>query len=376
MNLVKELQLIDLIESISEEYENEYGNKPINISHWDPAESTVENLLLSTMPSATGNGADYIFTYTLPNHAHLQRSLNYLDSRWRCVISHSGSANIVMTCNWLRIRGAKKILIITPRYFTVPHCLSAMRITFEISHCKRSIMGYRIPKDIDIDCFDGIWLTNPVYGTSVYPNPEDIIELSKICHDKEKFFILDECLAKVDRYIGNRIEPHYNTVVIASPHKNICVNAFKFAVNMVDKSQLKHYEHWSDIWLGSLPQSSYQAIEHFCSGGYHTYQTQFNAKIAESNSKFVNVTKLFPAASLDENADGYLRSVYFPKIPSSYGLNYQFLRKSAFGTGATFIPGIRNELDPSTGLSFRVNLAAFNEEAMGSYVRLLEWLSN
>ena len=280
-----------------------------------------------------------------------------------------------MTCNWLRASGAKKILILGPRYFTVPHCLEAMGIKFDTQHFVRDNNGYRAPGKSGVSDYDGVWITNPIYGTGVYIDPEELIQLHEAWTQKDKFFVVDECLASPSQYVGPSLVPNAKTTILAAPHKSVCVNAYKFAVSIVEQSQLEHFEHWSDVWLGCLPQSSHQAIDHFLNNGFESYRVQFESAIHEQTSEFIALTNAIPLAVLDQNALGYFRSVYFPKLSTELGLESSFLREATFSTGTSFIPGIRNDLDPSTGLSFRVNLAAFNKEARGAYVRLCRWLS-
>ena len=374
--LIRELQLLDEIEAIAEEYKAEFGSVPTNISIWDPVSDVIDVDLLETLPRITGAGKDYIFSYTLEDNSGVRKLLGYQDQRWRSLVSHSGSASIVMTCNWLRSHGAKAILILGPRYFTVPHCLKAMGLKFETRYCERTSKGYSLPGNIEPTAYSGVWVTNPVYGTGVYFNPKALLELQTKWTKAGKFFILDECLASIERYSGPSLEPHPKTTIIAAPHKSVCVNAFKFAVSIFEQSQLEHFEHWSDIWLGCLPQSSHQAIKHLLMGGFRNYRDRFDAAIGSSEVEFLRLTKAVNNSEIDQKATGYFRTVYLPRLPANLGLDVGFLRKAIFATGSSFIPSIRNELDPSVGLSFRVNLAAFNAEARGGYVRLLTWLAS
>ena len=374
--LIKELQLLDEIEQIEEDYEEQFGQLPVNVSTWDPSADVVAASLMATMPSAHGAGKDYIFSYILKDNAGLREALGYRNPRWRSLVAHAGSASIVMTCNWLRASGAQKVLILGPRYFTVPHCLQAFGIEFDTVHFVRSELGFKSPKLDAISDYDVVWVTNPIYGTGVYIEPAELIDLHQRWSSKGKFFILDECLASPKLYAGPSLEPNERTAVIAAPHKSVCVNAYKFAVSLIDTSQLEHFEHWSDVWLGCLPQSSSQAIEHVKSGGFSNYQALFDAAIEEPVSAFLQLTGQIQNAETDAGAMGYFRSVYFPDLPAELGLDPVFLKDATFSTGASFIPGIRNDLDPNAGLSFRVNLAAFGLEARGAYLRLSRWLSS
>ena len=374
--LIKEIQLSDEIEQIEEDYEAEFGQPPVNVSTWDPSVDVVDADLLATMPPVQGAGKDYIFSYILQDNAGLRSALGYTDSRWKSLVAHSGSASIVMACNWLRASGAKKVLVLGPRYFTVPHCLQAFGIGFDTQHFVRTNEGYKGPEACNILEYDGVWVTNPIYGTGVYIDRCELVQLHKNWSQKGKFFILDECLASPRLYAGPSLEPNERTTILAAPHKSVCVNAYKFAVSLMEVSQLEHFEHWSDVWLGCLPQSSSQAIEHVRGRGFFDYQSLFDAAIEEPVSIFAQLTSQIPKAETDASAKGYFRSIYFPELPAELGLDPTFLRDATFSTGASFIPGIRNDLNPDTGLSFRVNLAAFGHEARGAFVRLSRWMSS
>ena len=374
--LIEELQLLDEIAQIEEDYEAEFGQPPVNVSTWDPSTDVIQANLLATMPPVTGTGKNYIFSYILEDNSGLRRALGYSNTRWSSLVAHAGSASIVMTCNWLRTSGVRKVLILGPRYFTVPHCLQAFGIEFDTHHFVRSKGGYKGPQTYRVSDYDCVWMTNPIYGTGVYIDQNELSQIHLKWSQKGKFFILDECLASPQLYTGPFLEPNEKTAILAAPHKSVCVNAYKFAISLFDVSQLKHFEHWSDVWLGCLPQSSSQAIEHVRRGGFFDYQSLFEAAIEEPITAFKQLTDQIPNAEVDTMAKGYFRSVYFPDLPSALGLDATFLRNSIYSTGASFIPGIRNDLDPSVGLSYRVNLAAFRPEARGAYMRLLRWMSS
>ena len=304
--LVKELELLDDIQAICNDYELEYGNPPTNISTWDSSPDVVGTKFLNTLPEISGFQKNYIFSYILKDNFGLRKLLGYIDPKWKSLVSHSGSSSIVMTCNWLRCYGAKKILILGPRYFTVPHCLNALGMHFETLYCRRTPDGYRLPEDIDTTQYCGVWLTSPIYGTGVYINAEEIVQLQRKWAREEKFFILDECLASPEMYLGPHLIPHPKTTIIASPHKSVCANAYKFSISIFERSNLDHFEHWSDVWLGCLPQSSFLAIEHFRKGGFGMYRKNFDRAVATPTAEFLRLTKEIDIAEFDLSAKSYL----------------------------------------------------------------------
>lgn len=372
---IRELKLLDQIEEIEEKYESKFGVAPVNLSTWDPKPDVISTDFLATLPPITGTGKNYIFSYYLNDNAGLRAALGYTHERWRSLVSHSGSANIVLTCNWLRCGGARKILILGPRYFTVPHCLDVMGIKYDTLYFKRNNEGFQLPKNLRPKDYDGIWVTNPVYGTGVYIPLTEILKLQQTWSFNDRYFILDECLASPNNYYGPNLSPHAKTTILAAPHKSICVNAYKFAISIFEQSQLEHFEQWSDVFLGCLPQSSFQAIEHIRSNGFLEYFELFQSCIKQPEAELEQLTSKFPKAMLDQSAEGYFRTVYFQSILAKLGYDIDFLYDLIFSTGTSVIPNIRNELDPQSGFSFRVNLAAFNVQAKGAYVRLAQWLS-
>jgi aspartate/methionine/tyrosine aminotransferase len=371
---IDELTLLDEIESINALYENEFGAQPINLSNWNPSSQVVNTKIFDSLPLIKSSGVDYLFSYELDNHEPLRHSLGYEGTDWRSLASHSGSSAIVLAINWLRSKGVKRVLIIGPRYFTVPHCLESMGIKHHIAHSVRCGDRYLLPSNIEIEDFDSLWVTNPVYGTGVYYDKGELIHLHDYWTKKGKCFVLDECLAEPNHYSGALLRPQDRTCVITAPHKAICVNGYKFALTLFHKSQLEHFEHWSDVWLGCLPHSSLRAIEHYLSGGYANYYKKFKKDIEKKSEKLISLTESIGGIDMDKNSIGYFRMVYFKSASAFLGLDLNFIKEATFSTGASFIPSIRNELTPSVGLSFRVNLAAFDPHAEGAYVRLASWI--
>lgn len=372
--LIEELQLLDKIEAINEEYYLKYGAQPVNLSNWDPSSELLSPNLFQGHLYDDGNEVNYIFSYTLQNKPQILSKLGYIVNSWSCLVSHSGSSAIALIINWLRSKSVKRVLLFAPRYFTVPHCFEAFGIETEVVYCERSESGYDFPKNVCFSDFDAVWITNPIYSTGVYLDNDQVNKLHNRVIKEGKYFILDECLADPKRAAGFKLNPSAKTCVILSPHKAINVNANKFAIAIFHKSQLDHFEHWSDVWHGCLPQSSLRAINHFLSENYDEFTTNFNLIAAKQENKLIAATATTSCISLDRNASGYFRTVYCKKIPALFGKDIHFLKEAVFSTGTTFIPGIRNELNPNVGFSFRINLFAFDKEATGGYLRLIKWL--
>ena len=372
---ILELALLSDIDEISAEYCSAHGARPVNLSHWDQSIS-LKSRLQVRVPRATQQSAiDYAFSYTQPNRDDLVRALGFEISQSGCLLSHSGSSAIVAVVHWLKATGRKRVVVVGPRYFTVPYALTEFGLEMQTAYCKRSSSGYDLPDNIDIlaRSADAIWITNPVYCTSCdYYSPD--IDRLKLIAESGIALVLDECLSEANR----RLAPHFSTTAdvtaIFAPHKSICVNGMKFAAIIFAKKWQDMFDAWADVWLGCLPMSSALGVKHFLAPEFLSYSRQFKEECQRARALFSSIVSAFPTLSFDREADGYLVSVFAPSIPAELGLDFNFLKEATQASGATFIAGLRNQMDPSAGLSFRVNLAALDEAAQGALHRLCFFL--
>ena len=374
INKIDELLLLDDIEYIAEEYKHQYGQYPVNLSNWNVSNSLIDANYNLIIPNSCRSASDYIFSYSL-NHSNLISKLNYKSKLWKTLITHSGSSAILSVVKWLTSKDVKKVLIVCPRYFTVPHTLNSLSIEYEVIYCKRTPDGYELPQNIKSEVYDAIWITNPIYCTGEYLDKDNLENIYNQWTSNKKYFVMDNCLSNEEYYFGLDIEPNPNICIIVSPSKNLCINAYKFASILFHKDELHHFECWSDVLQGCLPESSVQALEFFTHGQYDTYKKYFN-RILGKQEKVLYDLLSDKKVEIDKNAKGYLRTVYFSNINAELGQDIKFLKKIFFTTGASFIPNIRNELCFEVGFSFRVNLLTFDIRAQGGLIRTVDILSN
>lgn len=376
MTGIPELALLEDIEDISDEYLRQFGQRPVNLSTWNPSPAVLGMRAPRPPHRRKFENVNYAFSYELTERADLLAKLGYNDSNAECLITHSGSSSLVNAVNWLRLRSCKRVLVVAPRYFTVPHALIALGLHYRVVHLRRTAEGFRIPVTLEEEfgeC-DALWLTNPIYCTSVDFRQDDRARLLRLVLDLNLPCVIDECLAQPGHYLGPKFLAAKSVVVVHAPHKAVCVNGLKFATIVHPRTEQRHFDQWADIWNGCLPPSSVQALRHFLSNDFDDYRREFDATIAMKHRELRKLLAGYPNLSIDHAVSGYLISVYVPGIPANRGLELGFLKEATWATGATFIAGIRNELDPDAGLSFRVNLAALDTEAIGGLARLCAWL--
>jgi hypothetical protein len=245
----------------------------------------------------------------------------------------------------------------------------------EIAYCKRSPKGYNLPEDFEhfAKLADAVWITNPVYCTSMYYSARDADRL-RVLAQSGVTVVLDECLCELGHQLAPSFPREAEVVALLAPHKSICVNGLKFAAVVFGKKWQDTFDSWADVWLGCLPLSSVLGTRHLLGSDFLSYSSRFKDECATAFAKLKAIVLEFSTLSIDKDPEGYLVSVFAPSLPAELGLDFQFLERSTQATGAIFIAGLRNQLDPAAGLSFRVNLAALDKAAEGALHRLCFFL--
>jgi aspartate/methionine/tyrosine aminotransferase len=259
---IRELKLLADLEFISDRYEEQFGAPPINLSLWNPAQSLIKELELRLPPSSDLKGIEYAFSYDLPEIEAVIKALGFNPETRGCLLTHSGSTAIVATANWLRGRGCSRVLIVGPRYFTVPYALTSFGINWTVAYMHRSQGGrfsFPVLEEHSLQGIDALWLTSPVYCTGIdYDDRESSNFISAMLRRGIRV-VLDECLSENGRRIGPKFSDQ-GIAAIYAPHKSICVNGVKFAAIVFDGSEQEHFDSWCDVWNG-CPDIKY----HWCS---------------------------------------------------------------------------------------------------------------
>jgi hypothetical protein len=129
------------------------------------------------------------------------------------------------------------------------------------------------------------------------------------------------------------------------------------------------FESWADVIFGGLGLGPATAIRHFLSAEFDSYVARFLRVTAEYGNAIQHSVRDL-AVEFDRDTVGNFISAYFPSLPARLGTNPAYLWRIAQTSGAIFIPNARNSFSPAVGLSFRVNLAAYDPEMASAFVRL------
>lgn len=371
---VNELDQLWELESIYNEYIKEKGMKPSFISHWDPSSNyrrkIAEKVIFPNQLPFIG----YNYSKRITNKYDLLKTI-HIEEDMDITLSPNGTISLNLVFNFLKSQNINKIVSLTPSYYIINNLAKINNIPIENISWKRLVnkSSYELPK-YECDLIDEntlIYITNPIYSTG-YCLEKHISEFSRILKNNP-WVILDESLSLRNNSIMQYFVKNPKVISIHSPHKTICVNAYKFSFIVHDKKFNSYFEQWTDVIYGGLSRENLSAMEHYLSDNftvienYILNETEKNKKILINKIKDNNVY-------FDKNTNGHFISVYYPKLNASIGSNQKELKEMVFTSGVSFIPNIRNNVNDNNVFSYRINLLRIDEKSLGEILRLHSYL--
>ena len=371
----REQMLVEDIEQLEVFYRSKYGSTPINLSNWDPSKEFKAKANEVLFVPDDSDPISYVFSFSIdaPNREALVAKLGG-GSNNGCLVTPAGSVSIQCSVNLLYHLGIKRILLISPSYFSVRFSCQVFGIKVDEVRLGREKQTFSFDGDFSgIDAETAVWITNPIYCTSVYYSSEFLNAVQSLL-DKGRWVCCDENLCVNGRELL-RLWGKYDTFIgLYSPHKSICVNGKKFSATVFPKKYQAFMDRWADILYGCLSVSCQSAVHHFLSGNYSVY-SDFVRKQNLQTKKYVLDLCDISNVQYDASSEGYLMTVYFPHIPSTKGNETLFLKKLLLNTGITCIPGSRNHFPKDCGFSFRINLCSDNAQFRAALVRTIRYLT-
>jgi aspartate/methionine/tyrosine aminotransferase len=371
-----ELALIDDIEAIAASYEQRHGREPVNVSHWDPSREFARRLKAAApIRIKPPDPVPYRFSYLVNARPSILAKLGFRPEATRILVSENGSSSITAVSNWLKLKGARRVVLLRPCYFTVPYNLLRLGLAVAEKALPRNAGGFSLPSELGVQSGDALWITNPVYNTGVYAHDGDMDALACLA-DAGVFIVADESLALGPTAFARRLGGHERFTGIYTPHKSICVNGLKFSAVAFHPEEEEAFEHWADVLSGGIGVSALSAVEHFLSEAFDEYARQFLAAVAITRAWHdAAVLRWSGRIELDLDARGHFVSVYFPHLEARLGNDRKFIAEAIEETGCTFIPGIRSGFDAPLAFSLRVNLAQDSPRFRGAVARLYRYLA-
>lgn len=386
---IKEWDSINKIEILEDRYFKKSGIKPNNISHWDSSKNFQDELRkiynIEESQLEKNNIFDYTFSYDLmPAKINkIIKKIGYDNcDMLKCLVTPTGTVSISCALNWLKEKySIKKIGVLCPAYFTVFHSCKNIGLSFEKIYMQKSEDGiYSIPKTqvtnlVKHGKIEALFLTDPVYSTSLYITDEDISYIS-IMMDLGIKVICDCCSSINHSKIINTLSKKDGFISIHEPHKLLTINSQKFSTICFDEKEIEFFESWADVIYGGLCQSNFIAINHYLSNNYEEC-LNYVLKIAKNNYiKIKTLLEKYENILIDPYNESLYISCYFLKIPSNVSNKSDFIRNFIRTTNCSFIPGIRNQFNPNLCFCFRINLTRCDDETINSIDKIFELLNN
>lgn len=378
---LREMDFLQDLKSIQNEYYSKYGHEPVNVSDWNPSIDFKEKVQHKLIMDNKFNPIDYVFSYTFSpqNHDEILSKLGYNNYQQKrsILITPNGSSSIRNALHWLKQNKCNKLLAISPTYFTVFCGCQDYGIEYKELFLHRYNSSFVVDEKELFDKVmqvDAVWITSPVYCTSTYFDNFMINNFIKILK-LGKIIIADESLCISGHELIRKLGNYTNFLGIYSPHKSLCVNGNKFSLITYAKEEDNVFNDWVVALSGNLLISNGIAVNHFLSDAFEKYSNAFNVQL---KLNFMEVKKLLYELEVDFDyeAQGYLITLYFKNIDGNLGYNEVFLKKLINNTGTTMIPGVRNHFSADLGFCFRINLCCLNINMYHALKRLIIYLKS
>ena len=360
-------------------FESKFENLS-RLSYWNPEKENIDSLLDNIIKPTADNVIEYIFSYDISPEIKrkvLEKfGLSNFNSGVDMILNPSGTASIYSVINLLKEKKINYIGVLAPVYFSFPRVCENLQVDYKNYYLQHEFSSFTLsPKDkIEILEADAIWITNPVYCTSVFY--DEIKSDIKKWIDLGKIIIFDESLCLYGFELIREFDYHENIISIVSPHKSLCINGMKFSGIITSKDNAIVLNEWLDIIVGCLSVSNMEAVNHFLSDNFNFVSDLFIEEIVvPSNLKVIEVCKKYNVI-YDKNAMGGFITLYFPDIPLDYFENIDRLKTVMLKTNCSFIPGSKNHFESQQGFCFRINLARVNEKMLIDLEQLILFLKS
>jgi hypothetical protein len=365
---IREIHLLHVIEDVIDRYQRKYGSKPRNVSNWNSTAYFQEAVAAADGTPGYPRVAafDYLYPAEVPDARDVATKIGVPGDSDGLIVP-SGTVATICVLNWLRVNGVTRVIVIGPAYWTVLHGARMLGLRVSVAFARRVNGAYELPK-LRAQHGTAIWTSNPYYSTGVRMQHKDVAALARL-DSRGIYVVFDECLALPGTEVSTALPVSPFRVNLYSPHKSVSLNFAKFAFLAFAPGERLSFESWADVIFGGLGLGPATAIRHFLSAEFDSYVSRFRRVIVEYNNAIQCSVKGL-AVEFDRDTAGNFISAYFPSLPARLGTNPAYLWRIAQTSGAIFIPNARNSFSPTVGLSFRVNLAAYDPGMASAFVRL------
>lgn len=374
-NEVNELGQLWELENLYDLYLKEKGFKASFISHWDPITDYRKKIASKVAFPNQLPFIRYNYSKRITNKQVLLETVN-IEKDMGVTLSPNGTISLNLVFNFLKSQNINKIVSLSPSYYIINNLAKINNISITNISWKRSTEeeNYTIQKNgTTIDENTLVYITNPIYSSGYYLD-NHLNELLSIIKNNP-WVVLDESLSLRNRSIMKCFINNPKVISIYSPHKTICINAYKFSFIIYNNKYSSYFEQWTDVIYGGLSRENVSAMEHYLSSNFAEVEDYIIKETFKNKTILMNKIEDCNI-HFDKNTSGHFISLHYPKLNAGIGNNIKELKKMVFSSGLSFIPNIRNNMNSNYEFSYRINLLRVNEKSIGRILRLHSYLNS
>ena len=372
---------IDWIYDLEDEYKNQTSNEVINISDWNNEDDCIEipkELIIKASNTNTFDYSKYYFiglleeTYQKLNH-FIYKKYNININVDNTLLVNNSTYALFLTCKALKELKLKRILLITPCYFSIERNLNELNFTIVYYHLTStnnfSFYIEEIEKIIDEQFIDAVFITNPIFSTGLEVSNTIFEQIFNLIIKKNIWIVVDNTLDQLNWNNKNSLFNDFlllkfnlfdKLIYIDSPTKKLFINGLKHAVIISKLSSLTSIKYDSDCNIGSLTVNQVNLMNEI----YNIDNQYLIKKSIENNiNLFKNNFELTKNLLLDSNyyltesTCGFhtcimLKNKNFHQVNSR-----SFLKKLIFDSGISLIPLNHFLFHKNNNFGFRINLS-------------------
>ncbi|HVU98512.1 MAG TPA: pyridoxal phosphate-dependent aminotransferase [Puia sp.] len=278
------------------------------LSDWDcysESDQELVEIVNSTFDAAKEKTEKYLFPYEqlqlkeqIRGFLETSYHLHYKDDD--LTISPSSTVSISLVTSALHLLGCKRLLVITPAYFSL--LTNIKKLPFEIVYhhlFNREGFDLRLGQleTLVVEQYiDAVFLTDPVYSTGVDFIESSYARLVDICNKNHSWLIVDHSLGGLNWNGGNKLMPAGKMKVLAgcekycfidSLSKRLLINGIKFSTIFGSAAIIDGIDRTSDSLYGALNSVQTEFMRKiFTSEGENVVVQRINRSVADLKSNF------------------------------------------------------------------------------------------
>lgn len=190
-------------------------------------------------------------------------------------LCHNGTSAIYLLVQSLASHGVRRVLVVTPAYFSLFSALDLARLTPIYAHCNLldslSMDAHRIVAVARDQMADAIFLTNPIFSTGKPLTEVLVRDLASFAEKNGIWLILDEMLGGLPwqdtlgrpfvSALARNVANNPRCVYIWSLSKSLFLNGLKHALVHAPSTIIEKMERVADVMIGGLYAQQITLVE-------------------------------------------------------------------------------------------------------------------